>query len=121
MEKLILSQDKLNEIEKQTGKASYNTLVHYYGNVILCNNIMQLDQSLFDNIVVGNITEYTEIYQAYITDYTESEVEYYKELTQDNNDIIIAYSELLDNYILLVDHLGTSWTYVNTDIELEVI
>lgn len=121
MEKLILSQDKLNEIEKQTGKASYNTLVHYYGNVILCNNIMQLDQDLFSNIVVGNITDDTEIYQAYITDYTESEIEYYKELTQDNNDIIIAYSELLDNYILLVDHLGTSWTYVNTDIELEII
>lgn len=121
MEKLILSQNKLNEMEKQTGKASYNTLVHYYGNVILCNNIMQLDPDLFNNIEVGNITEDTEIYQAYITDYTASEVDYYKQLTQDNNDIIIAYSELLDNYILLVDHLGTSWSYVNTDIGLEVI
>ena len=34
-----------------------------------------------------------------------------------NDELIIAYSEVLDNFVLLVDHLGTSWDYVLTDIE----
>ena len=34
-----------------------------------------------------------------------------------NDELIIAYSEVLDNYVLLVNHFGTSWDYVLTDIK----
>lgn len=111
--------EKRNEIEKQTGKASYSTLVdRFVDNLVLCNNILELDEFLFDNIVVGKIGEDTEIYQAYIIDIANYNIEYLQENLENTNDIIIAYSELLDCYVLLVDHFGTSWDYVYTDIEL---
>ena len=67
--KIYKKIEKRNEIEKQTGKASYSTLVdRFVDNLVLCNNILQLDEFLFDNIVVGEIGEDTEIYQAYIID-----------------------------------------------------
>jgi len=41
--------------------------------------------------------------------------DYLQEHFGDN--IILMYSDKLDNYILAVDHFGTSWTYVMTDLE----
>ena len=117
--KIYKEMEKRNEYEKQYGKASYSTLVHkYIDNLILCNNILEIDENLYGNIEVGEIGEDTEIYQAYITDLNNYDVEYMQQDLENTNDIIIAYSDMLDCYILLVDHLGTSWDYVGTDIEL---
>lgn len=117
--KIYKKIEKRNEIEKQTGKASYSTLVHrFVDNLVLCNNILQLDEFLFDNIVVGEISENTEIYQAYIIDIANYNIEYLQENLENTNDIIIAYSDMLDCFVLLVDHFGTSWDYVPTDIKL---
>lgn len=117
--KIYKEMEKRNEYEKQYGKASYSTLVHkYIDNLILCNNILEIDENLFGNIEVGEIGEDTEIYQAYITDLNNYDVEYMQQDLENTNDIIVAYSDMLDCYILLVDHLGTSWEYVGTDIEL---
>lgn len=117
--KIYKKIEKRNEIEKQTGKASYRTLVdRFVDNLVLCNNILQLDEFLFDNIVVGEIGEDTEIYQAYIIDIANYNIEYLQENLENTNDIIIAYSDMLDCYVLLVDHFGTSWDYVPTDIKL---
>lgn len=111
--------EKRNEIEKQTGKASYSTLINrFIDNIILCNNILTTDYSLFDNIVVGEIGEDTEIYQAYIIDIANYNIEYLQENLENTNDIIIAYSDMLDCFVLLVDHFGTSWDYMSTDIKL---
>ena len=41
-----------------------------------------------------------------------------KELTENNNDIIISYSDMLECDVLLVDHYGTSWDYVSTNIDI---
>lgn len=107
-----------NDMEKK-GYASYRTLVHrFIDNLVLCNNILNLDEFLFDNIVVGEISEDTEIYQAYIIDIANYNIEYLQENLENTNDIIIAYSNMLDCYVLLVDHFGTSWDYVSTDIKL---
>ena len=117
--KIYKEMEKRNEYEKQYGKASYSTLVHkYIDNLILCNNILEIDENLYGNIEVGEIGEDTEIYQAYITDLNNYDVEYMQQDLENTNDIIVAYSDMLDCYILLVDHLGTSWEYVGTDIEL---
>ena len=32
-------------------------------------------------------------------------------------DVVIAWSEKLEEYVLMVDHFGTSWDYVLTNIE----
>lgn len=117
--KIYKKIEKRNEIEKQTGKASYSTLVdRFVDNLVLCNNILNLDEFLFDNIVVGEIGEDTEIYQAYIIDIANYNIEYLQENLENTNDIIIAYSNMLDCFVLLVDHFGTSWDYVSTDIKL---
>lgn len=125
MKKFYMLESERNEEEKRTGHASYASIIKKYcdNNIILCNNIVNIDTSIFDNILVGNIydeesEEYTEIYQYFIIDLSEWQIKSLQELTQNNNDVIIAYSEVLENYILMVDHLGTSWDYVDTSILL---
>lgn len=121
MKKYVSNLEELNREEKRTGKISYRRLIERVSNnLILCNNIVNIDESLFDNIVLGEIydeetEEYIEIYQYFIIDIDEYQIEELQELKC--NDLIIAYSEKLENYILFVDHLGTSWDYVMTDIE----
>ena len=121
MKKYISNLEELNEEERRTGKISYSRLIERISNnLILCNNIVNIDESLFDNIVLGEIydeetEEYTEIYQYFIIDIDDYTIEKLQEANC--NDLIIAYSEALENYILMVDHLGTAWSYVMTDIE----
>lgn len=118
----INDENKLNEYERKYKKISYKTLVNYYtqGHIILCNNIVNIDEFLFDNIVNGELYNeeedyYKDIYQYFIIDLNQWELEEIQKYY--NNDLIICYSEKLDNYILCVDHFGTSWDYVLTDIE----
>lgn len=81
-------------------------------NLILCNNIPEIDESIYSNMrfdywdVEG---EYTiDIYQWFLTDLTESQVEWMEK----NFDLKFTYSELLDCFVLCVDHCGTSWSGV---------
>ena len=114
----------MGDYEKENNRASYKTLVdRFVGNRVLCNNIVDIDEFLYDNVVVGNLyneeqDEYVEIFQYFICNVNYWEIETLRELTQDNNDIIIAYSNVLDCYVLMVDHWGTSWDYVLTSIPL---
>ena len=108
--------EKLNEYEKEHKRVSYRTLLDYYDiSCILCNNIVNVDECLFDNIITGEIDENTEIFQYYIINASEWDIENIQEKYSD--ELIICYSEQLENYILCVDHFGTSWDYVLTDIE----
>ena len=113
--------DELNDYEKEHKKISYRTLLKYYDiTCILCNNIVEVDECLYDNIEVGSVYNeeedyYEDIYQYFIINASSWDIESIKKHYPD--ELIIAYSEKLDNYILLVDHFGTSWDYVLTDIE----
>lgn len=121
--KFYLREEDRNKEEKRTGYASYRSLVNrYIQNLVLCNNIAEIDDSIWENVQVGNLyneenDEYTEIYQFYLCNLSE-DISILKELTNDNNDIIISYSDMLDCYVLMVDHYGTSWDYVNTSLKL---
>ena len=92
---------------------TYLEAVNWLGNSrVLCNNIPQIDESIFDN---ANFDWYdvetdtdVEIYQWFITDCTQNEVVY----LADRFGLLFTYSSLLDCYILCVDHYGTSWDYV---------
>lgn len=113
--------NELNDYEKEHKRVSYRTLLKYYDMTpILCNNIENIDEFLYDNIEVGSIYDeeedtYTDIFQYFIINLTEWELEDIKEKYSD--ELIICYSPKLENYILCVDHFGTSWDYVLTDIE----
>jgi len=113
-------QEKLNEYEKEHKKISYRTLLDRLNiNCILCNNIINIDELLYNNIVSGSVYDeeddtYKEIYQYYIIDASDDDIKYINNWYKD--ELIISYSEKLENYILLVDHFGTSWDYVLTDI-----
>lgn len=146
MKKLYLLEKDRNEEEKRTGKASYQTIAkRFFRDMILCNNIVNVDEDLLYNIELGDIEEYydydgnertkeeyekdekgdiysqfVDIYQYYLLNINGYDVDYLKELAEDNNDnsIIIAYSNKLDCYVLLVTHFGTGWSYVPTNIAL---
>lgn len=60
-----------------------------------------------------------EFYQYYIIDISRWDLEYLQECGQKT--LQIMYSDLLDCYVLGVGHFGTSWDYVGSDFDLEII
>jgi hypothetical protein len=118
--KALLKLDSMGNYEKEQGFASYRTLVdRFIGNIVLCNNIVDIeDYSIYENIQVGTLDENTDIFQYYLCNVNEWDIETLKELTKDNNDIILSYSDKLDCNVLMVDHYGTSWDYVLTSVPL---
>ena len=138
MERLgLLKSEKMGEYEKENGYASYRTIVEYFiGDIVLCNNITEIDESVYDNLPIEEIyynendekiteEEYynndnaycdnsaPEIYQYYlchVSDYEKKQCE--------KAGLILSYSDKLDCDVLCVDHYGTSWDYVLTDVKL---
>ena len=99
---------------------NYKVAVNWLGNsLILCNDIPEKDCSIYDNMRFNSYDEendtYTEIFQWYLTDCTESDVEYLEE----HFGLLFTYSDMLDLYVLCVDHYGTSWDYVYCETDLE--
>lgn len=109
----LLKNDKMGNYEKEQGYASYKTVIDWYiTDIVLCNEIAKLDDSIFYN-VNENYCEEKEIYQYYLCNLSEYEKE---QLT--NCGVILSYSNMLDCDVLMVDHFGTSWDYVLTDVKL---
>ena len=138
MEKLgLLKSEKMGNYEKERGYASYRTIVEYFiGDIVLCNNITEIDESIYDNLPIKeryyneNDEEITEeeyynddnayfdnsapeIYQYYlchVSDYEKEQCE--------KAGLILSYSDKLECDVLCVDHWGTSWDYVLTNVKL---
>ena len=133
MKEFKVRKELLNDEELRTNRISYKRLVNaYIENKLLCNNIDEIDEFIYDNIVVGELYQYEyneydyeviDIYQYYLCSLSEWDIESLNELQKQkkSNDIIIAYSEILNLYVLMVPHCGTSWDYVMTDIEPTII
>ena len=109
----LLKNDKMGNYEKEEGCASYKTVIdEYISDIVLCNEIAKLDYSIFDN-VNENYYEGAEIYQYYLCNLSDYERE---QLTKCG--IILSYSDMLMCDVLMVDHFGTSWDCVLTDVKL---
>ena len=105
-------------------KTNYKTAANWlHSALILCNNIGEIDPTILDNMRFeleeedenGDFITRHEIYQYFLTDCNEYDVEFLEE----HFDLLFTYSELLDVYVLCVDHFGTPWSGVDvyTDIE----
>ena len=118
--KMYVNPEDLNEYEKEHKKISYRRLVDRISNNIwLFNNAPKLSDYDFE-YEIGNdyneeTAEYIDIYQYYLIDITSFMIEKLQDLKID--DVIIAWSEALEEHVLMVDHFGTSWDYVLTGIE----
>ena len=133
----LLKNERMGQYEKEKGFASYKTIVDYFiGDLVLCNNITSVDNSVYDNLYIETkyynendeeITEneyfeddnaycddsIPEIYQYYLCNISDYEKEQCEKAG-----LILSYSDMLECDILCVDHWGTSWDYVLTDVKL---
>ena len=104
-------------VTKETFYTTYRTAVHWLHNdFVLCNNIADVDTSVLDNMRFDYYDEendsYTEIFQYYITDASSDDVKYLEK----HFGLLFSYSDMLECYILCVDHWGTSWDYVHCPV-----
>lgn len=134
----LLKNEKMGEYEKKQGYASYRTLVNYcIGDIVLCNNIAEIDPTIWDNLsdileryynadgeeitedeYINDETgeaysEQEEIYQYFLCNLGQWEREQAEKMG-----LILSHSDLLDCDVLCVDHFGTSWDYVLTNVKL---
>lgn len=116
MRKFYVKKEELNDEELRTGKVSYGRIIdRYINNLVLCNNIENVDESVLYNsngIYDEENDSYTDIYQYYLCDlddYTKEQLEKWG--------FLFSYSDMLELDVLLVDHFGTNWFYVMTDVE----
>lgn len=95
-----------NEVElKPFAFISYKDATEYFHNsLILCNNISETDENLFENCELCNVEQ--DFYQFYLTDCTQDDAERLNKWFGLN----FLYSEKLELYVLAVEHLGTSWS-----------
>ena len=97
-------------------ETTYLTAVNWLNNSrILCNDICNIDELFWDNCRF-ELEEGDEIFQFFLTNCSLSDVEFLEK----HFGLLFAYSQLLDLYVLCVDHYGTSWDCVTcyTDIEM---
>lgn len=93
----------------------YRTAVHWCdNNIVLCNNIVDIDDSIWDNMPDGmnDGENFPEIFQWYITDCSDWDKDY----LESTFGLLFTYSDRLDCWILMVDHFGTSWDYVPCEV-----
>lgn len=118
--KKYVSEKDLNEEEKRTGRISYRRLIERVSNNIwLFNQAPKLSNYDFEFVLNSDIDEENDepidIYQYYLIDINEYTLEKLQELNC--KDLIIAWSETLEEYVLFVNHFGTRWDYVMADVE----
>ena len=134
---LIKNNVKMGAYELEQGFASYKTIVDYFiGDLVLCNNIVEIDSSVYDNLETEeryyneNGEEITEdeyynddnaycddsipdFYQFYLCSVGKWDAEQAKKAG-----LMLSYSDMLGCDVLCVDHWGTSWTHVLTSVKL---
>lgn len=91
------------------GRLDYKALAEIVGDCIP-NNTVREETACDWEIISGTFDN------AIMQDFIISEQGY--KLLAEYTDELVLYNETLDLYVWAVDHTGTSWNYVLTDIEL---
>lgn len=128
-------ENAYEECKGKTVRCNYAQLFHDEDSLLLCNNIPEVDDGLWDNVEGGEVCdyynkdgdeitreeyeelgwengareEYRDIYQYYLIN------ESLARMLIDHTDNIVFYSDVLDLYVLGVTHFGTGWSCVSED------
>ena len=110
------NSNEISEYGLKHGWVDYATLAKSFDAVLNNNIIYKADDW---EIVNGwdyneETDQYKEIYQYYIINESD-----YQTLSNCTNELVY-YSEELDIYLWAIDHFGTGWDYVLTDIKIEL-
>lgn len=105
-------------MRKENGKrfTNYYTAVGWIDNKVLCNSLPEIDQSVYDNMrfmLEDEDENQRYIYQWFITDCNKSDVEYLEK----SFGLLFTYSDILDCWVLCVDHIGTPWKGVEVEVK----
>lgn len=84
--------------------------------IMINDDIFRIDPDFEDPFIESCDGNPREIFQRFITNFTEDEIEWMNKYFPE---VYFAHSEVLDKYILCVDHWGTSWDYCWTECRLE--
>lgn len=115
------------EIRGETVRCNFSQIFYPDSNMILCNNMPQVDEHLFENIANGDFITYydengDECDEDNAVDQSENDIfQWYliDDGTADRliraTDELIFYSEKLDIYVLGVTHFGTAWDHVGAE------
>ena len=110
-----LEEDEVICSDKRTIETTYLTAVNWLNNSrILCNEICRIDKTFYENCRF-DVEEGDDIFQFFLTNCSLSDVEF----LENHFGLLFAYSELLDLYVLCVDHYGTNWDSVPCYTDLE--
>ena len=100
-------------------ETNYRKAVNWLNNdLILCNDIVDIDPSVYDNMrfpIEDEEGNWMDIYQWYLTDCSEGDVEFLER----HFELHFTYSDVLDKFVLCVPHYGTAWDYVYWTTDLE--
>lgn len=128
-------KDTWNELQGKTVRCNYSQIFHDNDSLLLCNNIVEVDECLYENVEGGELYDYYDAEGNEIT-YDEFEeigwengaseccrdiYQYYlindslARMLIEHTDNIIFYSDKLDLYVLGVTHFGTGWSCVAED------
>lgn len=94
---------------------TYDKAVKFLGNnLVLCNNIVDIDDDCLDFrfSLEDENGDQVDIFQYFLTDCSEDDVKFLEK----SFNLLFAYSEKLDLFVLCVDHWGTSWDYVSIEV-----
>lgn len=109
-----------NATNQKLYSTTYAVATSYIGgSLILCNSIESVDEELLYGETIGleydeETEEYPEIYQYYLTSWSDSDTKW----LHDHFGLMFAYSGILGLWVLLVDHYGTGWDYVEVETDI---
>ena len=108
---------EVSEYGKKNGYVDYRTLAKAF-NAVMNNNIINCECGYFEPYNGSDFYTdeegneiYFDFYQYFIID------EFGANLLKEWTDECVLYNEELDIYLWCVNHYGTSWDYVLTDIK----
>lgn len=101
---------KVSDYGLENGYLDYYTLAKIVGNRILNNDLISETYPEDWELVNGDYED--DIFQFYIIS------DYGYEILSGYTDEMVLYNEKLDIYLWCINHFGTSWDYVLTDIKL---